>query len=82
MDNSKKYFDFRIRKRPWYIWLMRTIWLLWLIFWLEIAIGSWREMEYHANSISLRIFIISLILGLVLYSWRLRNFKKMDMVDD
>lgn len=66
----------RIRKRPWYVWLLRAIWVLWLLFWLEFAIGSKQEIEPQAFSIAVRVLIVSLLLGLGLYFWRLRESRK------
>ena len=73
MEN-KNYINIRIRKRPWYVWLMRVIWILWLLFWLEVTIGSWKEMEYRAFYISLVILVTSFIIGLLL--WLIGHSKK------
>lgn len=75
-DKDPRYLPLRIRKRPWYIWLLRAAWVLWLLLWLEFAIGSWREHEPHAFSIAARVLIVSLLLGLGLYFWKLREEKK------
>ena len=57
----------RIRKRPWYMWFFRLVWLLWLIFWVDMALGSWKEFEYRAFAIALGVFLASLGLGLLLW---------------
>jgi hypothetical protein len=67
------YLTIRIRKRPWYVWMLRAVWVLWLMFWLEFAIGSRQELEPQAYSIAVRVLIVSLLLGLGLYFWRLRE---------
>lgn len=51
------------RKTSWPIWLLRGAWFLWLVFWAEVAIGSWRELEGRALTISLVVFIVSLVVG-------------------
>jgi len=73
MEN-KNYIIIKIRKRPWYIWLIRVIWILLLLFWLEFTVGSWKEMEYRAFYISLTILITSFIAGLLI--WLIGYFKK------
>jgi hypothetical protein len=72
-DKVNRYFTIRVRKRPWYVWLLRVVWLLWMVFWLEFAIGSKQELEPQAFSIAVRVLIASLLIGLGLYSWRLRR---------
>ncbi len=67
------YRTLRIRKRPWYVWSLRGLWVLWMLFWLEFAIGSKQELEPQALSIAVRVLIVSLLLGLGLYFWRLRE---------
>jgi len=57
----------KIRKRSWYVWLGRIIWLVWLIFWADVAVGSWQEMEPRAFIISLIVFLFSLFFGLILW---------------
>lgn len=50
-------------KAPLVIWLLRAAWVVWLAFWAEVAIGSWKELEKRAFAISLVVFVISLIVG-------------------
>lgn len=71
MKTSESQFFLKIRKRPWYIWLIRLIWLVWLVFWAEVSIGSWKEFETRAFVIALGIFLISLLLGILI--WLLGN---------
>jgi len=75
MSASKEpsYLTLQIRKRPWYVWVLRAIWWLWMLFWLEFAIGSKQELEPQAFSIAVRVLIVSLLLGLGLYFWKLRE---------
>jgi hypothetical protein len=70
------YLTLRIRKRPWYVWLLRAVWVLWLLFWLEFAIGSKQELEPQAFSTAVKVLIVSVLLGLGLYFWRLREGRK------
>lgn len=70
------YMSLRIRRRPWYVWLLRAVWVLWLLLWLEFAIGSKQELEPQAFSIAVRVLIVSLLLGSGLYFWRLREGRK------
>jgi len=66
----------KIRKRPWYVWIWRAVGLIWLVFWVEVTIGSWREMEYRAFGIALAVFLVSFLLGLLLWLWGYIRFKK------
>lgn len=54
-------------KLPWTIWALRIVWLIWLAFWAEVTIGSWKELEKRAFTISLVVFVVSLLVGLVLW---------------
>ncbi len=67
----------RVRKRPWYVWLLRVAWVLWLLIWLEFAIGSRQELEQQAFTTAVKVLIVSVLLGLALYSWKLRYPGKM-----
>ncbi len=66
----------KIRKRPWYTWLLRLFWLVWIIFWLDVAWGSWKELEPRAGVIALSIFLLSLLVGIFLWLWARRKAKK------
>jgi hypothetical protein len=57
----------KIRRKPWYTWLLRLVWLAWLIFWMEVALGSWKEVEERAAIISLGIIVFSLSAGILLW---------------
>jgi len=67
MEEKKIYSTLKIRKRPWYIWLLRFLWLVWLVFWAEVSIGSRQEMEPRAFTIALVIFLVSLVLGVLIW---------------
>lgn len=67
MDKKNMYAVLKIRKRPYYIWILRLIWLAWLFFWGEVAIGSGQELEPRAFNISMLIFLVSLVIGLFLW---------------
>jgi len=76
MDKEDSYIFLKIRKRPWYIWLFRCVWLLWLIVWGDMAVGSWEELEPRAFILSLLIFLISLIAGFLIWLWGYIRFRK------
>ena len=67
MNQKNNYIVFNIRKRPYYIWLLRTVWVLWLLFWADVSVGSWQELECRAFYISLVVFLISLAIGLLVW---------------
>lgn len=67
------YMTFRVRKQPWYVWLLRAAWIGWLIMWLEFAVGSRQEGEREAFRIAVEVLIVSVMLGLALYFWKLRE---------
>ena len=72
MGKEAGYRILRVRKRPWYVWLLRVAWMLWLLIWLEFAIGSRQELEEQAFATAVKVLIVSVLLGLALYSWKLR----------
>jgi len=76
MDDKNKFMVFKIRKRPFYIWILRIVWLFWLVFWAEVALGSKAELEPKAFAISTAIFLISLLAGVSLWLIGLRKFRK------
>jgi hypothetical protein len=73
MDKKNMYAVIKIRKRPYYIWVLRLTWLAWLFFWVEVAIGSGQELEPRAFNISLLIFLVSLVIGLFLWFMGIRK---------
>jgi hypothetical protein len=75
VDKDAGYMMFHIRKRPWYVWLLRAAWILWLAFWMEFAIGAWLEREQPAYSIAVKVLLVSFLFGLTLYFWRRRRTK-------
>lgn len=76
MDKEKSYMNFRIRKRPWYVWPIRIVWVVWLLVWAEVAIGSWQEMENRAFIISLVIFLASFVIGFLNWFRKSRTVKR------
>ena len=76
VDKELGYVTFRIRRRPWYVWMLRAMWVLWILFWLEFAIGSRQELEPQAFATAVKVLIVSVLLGLGLYFWRLREARK------
>jgi len=76
VDREPGHLTLRIRKRPWYVWLLRVVWVLWILAWLEFAIGSKQELEPQAFATAVKVLIVSVLLGLGLYCWRLRESGK------
>ena len=76
MAEKGKFLVVKIRKSTWLIWGLRVIWVLWLLFWAEFAIGSWKELEQKAFVISLVILLVSLVLGSFLLLWGYIKHKK------
>jgi len=76
MDVKNKYRLLKIRRRPWYFWLLRFVWLTWIIFWAEVAWGSWKELEPRASFIALGMLLFSLGLGIVFWFWGRNRTKK------
>ena len=66
----------KFRNRPWYIWALRAVWFLWVLFWAEVMVGSGKEAESRAFVISLVIFLVSLVAGISLWLWGYLKFKK------
>lgn len=76
MTDRNTFIELKIRKRSWFIWVLRAMWLIWVLFWLETTVGSWKEIETQAFVISLIIFLVSLIAGILLWLWGYLRFKK------
>jgi hypothetical protein len=74
--NEQSYLTLRIRKQPWYVWVLRVVWVVWIIAWFEFAIGSKQELEPQAFATAVKVLIVSVLLGLGLYFWRLRESGK------
>ena len=76
MAEKGKFLVVKIRKSTWLIWGLRVIWILWLLFWAEFTVGSWKELERRAFVIALVIFSVSLFSGLFLSLWGYIKHKK------
>jgi len=76
MKKDNSYWILKIRKRPFYIWILRVLWVVWLVFWLEVALGSKAELEPRAFVISMVVFLISLCAGLALWIWGIQRSRK------
>lgn len=57
------HYTITVRKRPWWMWLLGTVWLLVVIFFLQTAIASHREYEPRAALISWVIVVVLAIAG-------------------
>ncbi|MFB0518087.1 MAG: hypothetical protein ACETWC_02260 [Acidobacteriota bacterium] len=62
---QKGYYALRIRKRCWYSWVIIVVWVALLLFFLENAWDSLRELEPRAALISWIIFFVILGLGIL-----------------
>jgi hypothetical protein len=76
MAEKGKFLVVKIRKSTRLIWVLRAIWFLWLLFWAEVTVGSWKELEQRTFVISLIIFSVSLFSGFFLWLWGYLRFKK------
>ncbi|MBD3413975.1 MAG: hypothetical protein GF421_06060 [Candidatus Aminicenantes bacterium] len=76
MKDTNGYWTFKIRKKPLYIWILRLAWVLWLVFWAEVALGSKAELETRAFFISLSVLFVSLFVGLMWWWIGLNKHKK------
>lgn len=74
MDDQDKY-QFKIRRRPWYEWLLWVLWLFLEIVFLQSALASHQELELRAAIIYWMIFGLLLLAGLVL--WLVRRIQSM-----
>jgi len=75
MKEKNVYHVLKFRKKPFYVWLLRLVWVVWLVIWAEIALGSKAELEPRAFIISLVIFLLSLLAGLLLWLVGLRKVR-------
>ena len=67
MLDRREYTILKFRRKPWYVWILRFVWLAWLVLWLEVAVGFGLEMEARAGAIAKGVFLASLVLGLVIW---------------
>lgn len=70
MDKNCCFIPVRMRKRPWYAWFAWALFAVWILLWVEFSIGSWRELEYPAFWLSIKVLAVSLILGVLLWCWK------------
>ena len=55
MAGQEDVLSYRVRKRPWYVWVSMLMAVLWLLFWIDTAVGSYHEAEPRAMWISLAV---------------------------
>jgi hypothetical protein len=68
MAEIAEYVTVRIPGKPWYVWTAWCALILWILFWCEVAIGSWQEREYQACIIA--VVMSALSLGLAVgFAW-------------
>lgn len=76
MNNNDTYKAIKIKRRPFYTWILRILWLAWLLFWLDLVVGSHQEWELKAFKISLAVLVISFVLGVILWIMGIRRARK------
>ena len=76
MERDNGHIYFRVRKRPWYAWFFWLVSIIWMLFWLAFAIGSWKEMEYRAFYISSGIILLSLVIAFIIWLRGYVKYKK------
>lgn len=62
----------KIKKRPWYEWLLWAIWAFILVFIYQNAVSSGAELEPRAATIFWVSFIVWLLAGAVIWFTRRR----------
>ncbi|MCG3209038.1 MAG: hypothetical protein FOGNACKC_02654 [Anaerolineae bacterium] len=70
---SDKYIELKVKKRPWYEWVVWAVWAFGILFILQNAISSGRELEPRAATIFWVSFVVWLLAGLVV--WFIRRSK-------
>ena len=73
MADRSDVLSFRVRKRALYVWISRLVAVLWLLFWIDTAVGSHHEAEPRALTISLVVLGVSLA-GMIA-PWFIRRVK-------
>ncbi len=63
----------KVKKRPWYEWILWALWFIVLLFILQNAIGSGAELESRATIIFWVSFVVWLLAGVVV--WFIRRSK-------
>lgn len=76
MNKNDIYKAIKIRRRPYYTWILRILWIVWLLFWLDLVVGSHQEWEPRAFQISLAVIVISFFLGLILWIRGIQRARK------
>jgi len=57
------YHTVRIRRRPWWAWLLAALWLLLLVAGVQTAVASGWESEYRAAAVSWVLVAALLLVG-------------------
>ncbi len=63
----------KVKKRPWYEWILWAVWFITLLFILQSAVGSGAELEPRAAGIFWVSFVVWLLAGVVV--WFIRRNK-------
>ena len=67
MANGANIYTITIRKRRWWAWTIAALWLMAEFLFLQTAVGSMREGEYRAATISWIVAAVFLVAGLVVW---------------
>jgi hypothetical protein len=73
MDNKNLY-NIKIRRRPWWMWLLAALWLVVEVFFLQCALASPAEHEPRATLIFWVLFAVIAVAGALI--WILRGRSK------
>lgn len=57
----------KVKKRPWYEWLLWAVWLFVLVFVMQNALTSGQELEARAATIFWVSFVVWLLAGVVVW---------------
>lgn len=66
MTKKDEYISIKIKKRLWWQWTLIALLVIWILFWLDIIIGSFKEMEPRAAWIGIIILTTSIALAMFL----------------
>ena len=68
---SEERYTVEVTKRPWYAWVLWAAWFVALVFLLQNAVASGREMEPQAALIFWIVFAVVLVAGVA--TWFVRR---------
>jgi len=65
---AKDDLEIKVRRRPWWFWLLSLVWLAAVVLFLQTAIASGAEEEPRAAAISWALTALLVILGAVMWT--------------